>query len=252
LSEHVWKLTLEYDGTDFSGWQAQPGTRTVQVEMERALGILLHRELRIAGAGRTDAGVHAAGQVASFSAQETDLPLDDLFVHTKLNAILPPDIVVRRAERMSPGFHARFTAIRRHYVYRMFRGKTAIERRTALSVRGPIDVDLMRLAASRVPGTRDFASVGSPAEPGESTVCRLESLEVSEVGSFVILQVSANRFLRKMVRTLVGVLLEVARGRRPPEWIDEILEARNRSAAGAPLAARGLTLAGVDYPDPSL
>jgi tRNA pseudouridine38-40 synthase len=251
LSEHVWKLTLEYDGTDFSGWQAQPGVRTVQVEMERALGILLHRELRIAGAGRTDAGVHAEGQVASFLAHASDPSLEDLFVHTKLNAILPPDIVARRAERMPSGFNARFTAIRRHYVYRMYRGKTATLRRAALSVRGPIDVDLMKEAAQRFLGTRDFASIGSPPEPGESTVCRLETLDVSTLGSLVILQVSANRFLRKMVRTLVGVLLEVARGRRPPEWIDEVLAARNRSVAGAPLAARGLTLARVDYPDPS-
>ncbi|HET9888390.1 MAG TPA: tRNA pseudouridine(38-40) synthase TruA, partial [bacterium] len=203
MSDHVWKLTLEYDGTDFSGWQAQPGVRTVQVEMERALGILLHRELRIAGAGRTDAGVHAEGQVASFLAQASDPSLEDLLVYTKLNAILPPDIVVRRAERMDPGFHARFSAIRRHYVYRMYRGKTAIQRRAALSVRGPIDVDLMREAAQRFLGTRDFASIGSPPEPGDSTVCRLEALDVSTVGSLVILQVSANRFLRKMVRTLV-------------------------------------------------
>ena len=251
MSEHVWKLTLEYDGTDFSGWQAQPGVRTVQVEMERGLAILLRREMRIAGAGRTDAGVHAAGQVASFAAQSNDVSLDDALVHAKLNAILPADIVVRRVERMAPGFNARFTAIRRHYVYRLYRGKTAMERRTALSVRGPIDIDRMREAATRFPGTRDFASIGSPPEPGDSTVCRLETLEISAVGSFVILQVSANRFLRKMVRTLVGVLLEVARGRRPPEWIDEVLEARNRSAAGAPLAARGLTLVAVDYPDPS-
>ena len=251
MSEHVWKLTLEYDGTDFSGWQAQPGVRTVQVETERALAILLRRELRIQGAGRTDAGVHAAGQVASFPSHAADLLLDDLLVHTKLNAILPPDIVVRRVERVLPGFNARFTAIRRHYVYRFSLGKTAIERRTALSVRGPIDLDLLKRAAARLPGTRDFASVGSPPEPGDSTVCRLETLEVSAVGSFVILQVSANRFLRKMVRTLVGVLLEVARGRRPPEWIDEVLEAKDRSAAGAPLAARGLTLVAVDYPDPS-
>jgi tRNA pseudouridine38-40 synthase len=249
LSGHIWKLTIEYDGTDFSGWQAQPGVRTVQVELERALAILLKRELRVAGAGRTDAGVHAAGQVASFPALDADPPLDDGLVGSKLNAILSPDVVVRRVDRMPPGFNARFTAIRRHYAYRLYRGKTAIERRTALSIRGSIDVDLLARAAARVPGTRDFASIGSPPEPGESTVCRLETLEVSTVGSLVILEVSANRFLRKMVRTLVGVLLEVARGRRPPEWVDEVLEARRRSAAGAPAAARGLTLVAVDYPD---
>src|SRR4030095_13213726 len=114
------------------------------------------------------------------------------------------------------------------------------------SVRGPIDVDRMKEAAPRFLGTRDFASIGSPPEPGESTVCRLEVLDVTTLGSLVILQVSANRLLRKMVRTLVGVLLEVARGRRPPEWIDEVLAARNRSVAGAPLAARGLTLSHVE------
>ncbi len=254
MTPFVWKLTLEYDGTDFSGWQWQPGLRTVQSETERGLGILLRRPTRIAGAGRTDAGVHAAGQVATFPAVESDLSVDGLpFDHPdrlyRLNAILEADVAVVAAARMPPRFHARFSAVRRRYAYTMHRGKSPLAHRRALELRGPIDVDRLRDAAARLPGHRDFASLGSPTDPGEPTVCRLERVDVLDRGDHLILEVSANRFLRKMVRTLVGALLEVARGKRPPEWIDELLEGKDRRLAPAPVAARGLTLLGVDYSD---
>ncbi len=246
VSGFVWKLLLEYDGTEFSGWQWQTGLRTVQEELERALSIVMERPVRIAGAGRTDSGVHATGQVGSFPAAAGDLDLDTPDLLFKLNAILAHDVAVRSVDRMPPRFHARFAAIRRHYVYRLLRRKSPLERRSALRVRGPFDIELLRDAASRIPGRRDFASIGA-AEPGESTVCHLERLEVVDQGDLVILEVSANRFLRKMVRTLVGALLEVARGRRPPEWIDELLDAKDRRAGSPTVAARGLTLVGVDY-----
>jgi tRNA pseudouridine38-40 synthase len=249
VTDFVWKLVVEYDGTDFSGWQWQPGVRTVQEEMERALGIVTRRTVRVAGAGRTDAGVHATGQVATFPAAASDPELDSRDLLYMLNAILARDVAIRSVERMPPRFHARFSAIRRHYAYRLLRRKSPLEHRRAYFVRGPFDVDALREAARRVPGTRDFASVGSPTDPGETTICRLERLEVDDRGDLLILEVSANRFLRKMVRTLVGALLEVARGKRTPEWIDELLEAKDRRAAGAPIAARGLTFVGVDYPE---
>ncbi len=249
MTDFIWKLVVEYDGTEFSGWQWQPGVRTVQEEMERALGALLRRPVRVAGAGRTDTGVHATGQVASFVASLHDPDLDFPDLVYKLNAILAHDVSVRSVERMPPRFHARFSAIRRHYVYRLLRRKSPLERRSAFLPRGPVDLDLLREAAARLPGTRDFASVGTASDPGESTICRLERLDVVASGGGIILEVSANRFLRKMVRTLVGVLLEVARGRRPPEWIDELLNANDRRAATPPVPARGLTLVGVDYPE---
>jgi tRNA pseudouridine38-40 synthase len=249
VSAFVWKLLVEYDGTEYSGWQFQPGVRSVQEEMERALSILLRRPVRVAGAGRTDAGVHASGQVATFPAVEGDLDLAASDPFYRLNSILAHDVAVREVARMPPRFHARFSAIRRHYVYRLLRRKSPLERRRAYVIRGPFDLDLFRAAGARLPGERDFASLGAPTDPGTSTVCRLERLEIRAQGDLVILEVSANRFLRKMVRTLVGVLLEVARGRRPPEWIDELLAAKDRRAATAPVAARGLTLVGVDYPE---
>jgi tRNA pseudouridine38-40 synthase len=253
MPDFVWKLVVEYDGTEFSGWQWQPGVRTVQEEMERALAVLLRRPVRVAGAGRTDAGVHATGQVATFTGSQDDADLDYHETLYKLNAILAQDVAVRSVERMPPRFHARFSAIRRHYVYRLLRRKSPLDRRSAILPRGSVDLDLLRAAAARVPGKRDFASLGTAADPGEPTVCRLERLDVVASGGVLILEVSANRFLRKMVRTLVGALLEVARGKRPPEWIDELLSARDRRAAPPPVPARGLTLVGVDYPErPSL
>jgi tRNA pseudouridine38-40 synthase len=239
-----WKLVVEYDGTDFAGWQIQPGLRTVQGELARALSTVLREEIGVQGAGRTDAGVHALGQVASL-ASDADVA-GGLY---SVNCVLPEDVIVRSAEKMSDGFHARFDAVRRHYRYRLHRGPAALERRTCLRVHPLPDVRRMRAAASRILGDRDYASFASDAPEGESTVCRVERCDVLEDGRFVNVEVTANRFLRKMVPTLVGSLLEVGWGKRPPEWIDEILEARDRRVAGPVLAPRGLILTAVDYPD---
>lgn len=247
FTDPVWKLVVEYDGTDFSGWQWQPGYRTVQAELERGLSIYLRRPVRIAGAGRTDTGVHATGQVASFRKKEGDLDLATADLYA-LNSILPFDLAVRRVELLPPGFHARFSAIRRHYAYRLRRSKSPVDRRNSLRLRFPCDVGLFRAGASRLVGRHDFASFGAPTDPGEPTVCTLERVELVDAGDLLILEVSGNRFLRKMVRTLVGVLLEVARGRKPPEWVDELLAAKDRRVGGAPVAAQGLTLVAVDYP----
>ncbi len=238
-----WKLVLEYDGTDFSGWQVQPAARTVQDELNRAVSTVLREPIRTQGAGRTDAGVHALGQVASF-----ECDADVCAVLTKVNGVLPADVVVRSAEAAGERFHARFDAVRRHYRYRMHRGPSAVERRTSLWLKGELDVPAMREAARRVPGHRDFASFGT-AMDDDSTECRLDRLEIVENGRIVNVEVSANRFLRKMVRTLTGTLLEVGRGKRPPEWIDDVIEARDRRAAGLTVPPQGLFLMSVDYPE---
>jgi tRNA pseudouridine38-40 synthase len=240
----TWKLVLEYEGTDFSGWQVQPEARTVQGELNRALSTVLRREVRVQGAGRTDAGVHALGQVASLTAPE-----DLKRVLSSVNAVLPDDVVVRSAARVPESFHARRSAVRRHYRYRLHQGPTALERRTCLVLRHPPDLDGMARAASLLPGQRDFASFAVEPEPAESTECRLERVDVAADGSFLYVDVIANRFLRKMVRTLVGTLLEIGWGKRAPEWIDEVLESRDRSAAGPTVSPRGLVLLSVEYPD---
>jgi tRNA pseudouridine38-40 synthase len=241
-----WKLGVEYDGTEFAGWQIQPEARTVQAELDRALSTVLRREIRVQGAGRTDAGVHALGQVASFA---IDDGVDVARSVYGVNCVLPDDVVIRTAEVAPDGFHARFDAIRRHYRYRLHRGPVAVERRTCLVVHPLPDVEAMRRAAARVVGDRDFASFASSPEPGESTRCAVERCEVVSEGRFVNVEVTANRFLRKMVRTLVGTLLEVGWGKHPPEWIDDVLAARDRAAAGPVIAPTGLFLAAVDYPE---
>lgn len=238
-----WKVVLEYDGTDFAGWQIQPDARTVQGELARALGIVLREPVRVTGAGRTDAGVHALGQVASFSA-EADVAAS----LRSVNAVLPDDVVVREAVPVPDGFHARRDAVRRHYRYRLHPGPVALERRTCLVVRPWPDPGAMREAARHLLGARDFASLASSPEPGESTDCVVERVDIIEEASFLNVEVTANRFLRKMVRTIVGTLLEVGWGNRPPEWVSEVLAARDRRVAGPVIAPQGLFLVRVDYP----
>lgn len=241
-----WKLVVEYDGTDFAGWQVQPAARTVQGELKRALETVLRRELRITGAGRTDAGVHAAGQVVSFV---TDADVASSL--RSVNAVLPRDVVVRSAAPALPGFDARRHALRRHYRYRMHRGPTALERRFAWVLDHRVDVPAMADAAARLPGRRDFVSFASGIEPGEGTECMLERAVLMERGAFLEVEVTADRFLRKMVRTIVGTLLEVGRGARPPGWIDDVIAARDRRAAGPVVPPTGLTLVAVEYPEPA-
>lgn len=238
-----WKIVLEYDGTDFAGWQIQPDARTVQGELARALATVLREPVRVTGAGRTDAGVHALGQVASFRAEA-----DVASSLRSINAVLPDDVVVREARVVNARFHARRDAVRRHYRYRMHPGPVALERRTCLVVRPWPDVGAMREAARHLPGRRDFASFASSPEPDESTDCLLERVDIIEEDSFLNVEVTANRFLRKMVRTLVGTLLEVGWGNRPPEWIPEVIAARDRRVAGPVIAPQGLFLVRVDYP----
>jgi tRNA pseudouridine38-40 synthase len=238
-----WKLVVEYEGTDFAGWQIQPRERTVQGELERALSTVLRERVRVTGAGRTDAGVHALGQVASL---ESGANVADA-LHS-INGVLPGDVVVRSAEPAPPGFDARRDAVRRLYRYRLHRGPAALERRFCLEVRPFPDPALLREAARLLPGRRDFAAFASSKLPGESTDCHLERVDIIERDSLLNVEVAANRFLRKMVRTLVGTLLEVGQGKRPPEWVLEVLDSRERKAAGAVVAARGLFLVSIDYP----
>lgn len=239
-----WKLVVEYDGTEFAGWQVQPDARTVQGELKRALATVLREEVRVTGAGRTDAGVHAAGQVASL-ATAADLR----GALRSVNAVLPRDVVVRSAEPAPAGFDARRHAVRRHYRYRMHPGPTALHRRFAWVVDRHPDAAAMAAAAARLPGRRDFASFASGIEPDEGTECFLERIGVEPRGPFLDVDVTANRFLRKMVRTIVGTLLEVGRGARPPEWIDDVIASRDRRAAGPVVPPEGLCLVAVDYPN---
>jgi len=247
-------LTVAYDGRSFAGFARQPGLRTVQGALEDALRTALRREVETTGAGRTDAGVHALGQVVSFEAAGPDLPEGTLV--RSLNALSGDGIVVRGLRHARPGFSARFDAISREYRYRLAVGDIAplFLAPFAWRVRGHLDGDAMRAAALHLIGEHDFRSfcVAESAD-GHRTFRRVETVEVLEEEQLgeecTVVRVVGNAFLHSMVRTIVGTLVEVGAGRRDPVWVADALAACDRSAAGPTAPAHGLTLWSVEYPD---
>jgi len=244
------RITLAYDGTDYVGWQRQANGISIQGLIEDALRTLDGRDVPVAGAGRTDAGVHALGQVAAFTLAR-DLDADALV--RALNAHLPPAIRVFSAEEAPPGFHPRFGARQKTYRYQLWNADamSPFERAYAWHVPGPLDVEAMREAAQRLVGRHDFAAFqatgGSVStterEIFESAICHLPS-------AMLVYEVTGSGFLRHMVRIIVGSLVEVGRGRRPVEWMSEILASRDRTAAGPTAPPQGLFLLRVEYRDP--
>jgi len=241
-----YKLTLEYDGTDFHGWQVQPEIRTVQGELESALARLGGGPVRCEGAGRTDAGVHALGQVASFSLERT-WTAERLLA--ALNGLLPADLRAVAAEPALPAFHARHSARWKAYLYLIEERPVAtpIRRRYAHHVQRPLDLDAMRSAARWLLGIQDFASFCAGEDPGKPTVREMVSIELVRRDSVLRIRMVANGFLRAMARRVVGTLLEIGCGRLRPESSRSILLARDRAAAGATAPARGLFLERVVY-----
>ncbi len=245
------KLTLQYDGTDFSGWQAQPGRRTVQGVLAAAIARVLRAPAEgLTGAGRTDAGVHALGQVASFVTSRAAVAPSRLV--RALNGVLPEDVSVSSAEEVPAGFSARFSARAKWYRYRIWDAPApnALERRTSHHVhQGPLDEAAMRAAASVLVGTHDFRSFWREAIPSASAVRTVFSLDVSRAASILTLDVTGDGFLYAMVRAIAGTLVDVGRGKTSPADVDAILSARDRGAAGPTLPPRGLFLMRVDYDD---
>jgi len=242
------RLTLEYDGTGFEGWQRQPeGHRSVQATLEEGIARVTGAAVRVVGAGRTDAGVHAEGQVASASF-ETRLAPPALA--RALNAVLPADLAVVELASAPPGFHARYDARSKHYRYQVWNGASPspLRARRAAWVRRPLDLAAVRDAARELVGNHDFASfraVGSRVGTTVRTLLRLDVLGAP--GELVVFELEATGFLRHMARTLVGTLLEVGRGRRRCDSMASLLAARERAAAGPTAPARGLTLVRVQY-----
>jgi tRNA pseudouridine38-40 synthase len=242
------KLVLEYDGTRFHGWQEQPGSaRTVEGSLRAALRSLTGEAPLIAAAGRTDAGVHALGQAVSFRL-EKPFPVDRL--PAALNARLAPDAAARTAELVDDTFHARRSAQRRHYAYRIRQRvrKPAYERQYAWAVPEALELGAMRAAARRLVGTHDFRAFGRSPRAEAHTVRRIHELTVEpggRDGEWMTITVVADAFLYGMVRRIAGALVAVGRGRRPPEWIDDLLQGRAESPEPAP--PQGLTQLRVDY-----
>jgi tRNA pseudouridine38-40 synthase len=257
----VIRLVLAYDGTEFHGWARQTGVRTVQGVIEEALGRLLGEPPSLAVAGRTDAGVHAWGQVASFDAPEG---LDPERVQRAVNGMLAPEVVVRRANRVPDGFDARRSAIARAYVYRIDTGAVPnpFEARFVWHRPGVLSVRWMRRAARDLMGEHDFASFCRVPKASTSTVRRLRRLSVSQpLGSReferearphrIEIRAEADAFLHQMVRSLVGTLVAVGSGKLPPESMPSVLAAGSRAAAGPVAPANGLTLVRVSYGRPA-
>src|SRR5215471_12849427 len=247
------KLTIAYDGTDFHGWQIQSGKPTIQGEIVGILRRLTQENIAIHGAGRTDAGVHALGQVASFRTH-TALATGDL--QRALNALLPPAIRIVAVEETGPDFNARWSARAKTYRYRLYRGKVVPPMiwRYVLHYPFPLDEDKMRAAAARFTGSHDFAafaaSTGSEDDDKErSTVREVYSAELarSADNEELVFTVRGRSFLRYMVRKMVGTLLEVGRGRLEPQDVDRLFELRDRSKSGPTVPPQGLCMVSVEH-----
>ena len=243
-----YRFTLEYDGAGFAGWQAQAGgQRTVQDEFEAAIERVTGQRLRVAAAGRTDAGVHALGQVASARIQ-TELP--PAVLQRALNQAAPEDLAVAAAERAADDFHARYSAVGKRYRYRVWNAATRSPLRSARAhwVARKLDVPAMSKAAEAFVGHHDFAALQAAGSEVESTLRTLKRLEVEQESSGeLVFWAEADGFLRHMVRNLVGTLLEVGSGRRSIDSMTELLACGDRRRAGPTASAAGLTLMRVFY-----
>ena len=240
------KLVLEYEGTAYHGWQVQPGLPTVQGILQDTLARIAGAPVQVTGAGRTDAGVHALGQVASFTA---DLRLDTRTLRRALNASLPTDIVVCRAEEAPEDFDARRSARSKTYRYSILRRDypSAWFARHTLYVAAPIDADAMAEATRVVIGTHDFSAFRAGTCTATTPVRTVLDAVWRAEGDLLHFEITGNAFLQHMVRILVGTFLEVGRGRRAPAQIAEILAARDRRRAGKTVPPHGLCLVQVRY-----
>lgn len=246
------KLLIQYDGTDFRGWQTQEGSRTVQGELMRVLSLLDDREVKVHGSGRTDAGVHAEGQVASVQLQREITP-DKL--RNAINGNLDRDVRVLSAEAAPDEFHARYSAVSKTYVYRLVHGTvmSPFWARFAHQEARPIELEFMRDCASLFLGEHDWTAFSAAQSDADSRVRTVTQVDISEGWDerghchLIQLTVTANGFLRYMVRSIVGTLLAVGRGEIEAETVRRAIEEGNRNLAGATAPACGLTLLRVQY-----
>jgi tRNA pseudouridine38-40 synthase len=238
------KLIVEYEGTAYAGWQKQINARSIQGELENALAQILREQVTLIGAGRTDAGVHARGQVANF---KTGSPIERHSLVRSLNGILPDDIAVRSAEEVGADFHARFSAIRRRYSYTIARRPAVLERHMTWYLTYEMDQQLLDKGAELILGTHDFRSYCRAESKLDHYRCRIDESRWEQQADILRYRISADRFLHGMVRSLVGTMIDVARGYMPFADFEMLFELRDRTEAGMAAPARGLILEEVEY-----
>lgn len=240
------RLVVEYDGSAYHGFQIQVGQNTAQSELESALSVILKERVKVYGAGRTDAGVHATGQVVNF---HTDSSIDLQRLRRALNGVLPDDISVLHAKTEDPSFHARYSARSREYTYRISdrAARPAVHRFWIHHVRARLDAELMRTACATLVGQRDFAAFGCGLRPDENTIRTVMRAECRREGDLVEVVLEADGFLPQMVRSIVGTLIQVGIGKTSLTQFANIVDSCDRKAAGSTAPARGLCLTRVTY-----
>lgn len=232
------KLVIEYDGTDFFGWQIQPNKRTVQGEIENALKIIYKKRIKIEGAGRTDKGVHAYGMVASLNITDKISPLE---LKNAINGNVGPDILVKECVKVSDDFHARFSALSRIYKYQIYKGKSVFKRRYFLSIEEKINPILMKRAAKKIVGKKDFSNLSTK----DKGICDIKRIEIKKNRSEIYIIVEADHFLRRLVLGIVGLLLEVGKEHLKLEDVEKVISGEVRRTPVA--SPKGLILIKVLY-----
>ncbi len=245
-TSQIFKLLIEYDGTNYHGWQIQPVDSSIQHEIQKILKLITRQNIIITGSGRTDAGVHATGQVAHFTC-ETSIPPEKF--HDALNKMLPKDIVIRECTYTEPAFHARYSVKKKTYHYRILNSKIpiAINRDYVWHIVKPLNITSMQKAADFLIGEKDFKAfegVGSPRKSSVRTIYTAKLTKENEVISFIV---TGSGFLKFMVRNIVGTLVDVGLGKLTPDEFKKILSSRDRDTAGITAPPQGLFLRHVEY-----
>lgn len=242
-------ISLSYNGSPFCGWQAQPEGRSIQGELERALSLAFGEAVEVVGAGRTDAGVNARNYIAHFDLTAAELKEPKQSVR-KINAILPREIRVFDIFLVSPDAHARYDALSRTYKYFLHTEKDPFAHFSYLYT-FPLDMEAMNRAATHLLGAHDFASFEKTGSDNGTSLCTVTEARWERLdASHLVFTVTANRFLRNMVRAMVGTLLEIGRGKKDEAWIDDVLSARDRGSAGQSVPGEALFLDTITYPYP--
>ena len=240
------RLKIQYDGTDYSGWQIQPSDKTIEGEITVAIGQIFQREVKLIGASRTDAGVHARGQIANFN---IDRNVDVQTLRRGLNAILPHDISIQTAEEVNKDFHSRYNSKGKVYNYFIWNRdyKTPFYNRYSWHYHPPLDIAEMNRCALFLKGEKDFSSFRASGCDSSSPIRRIDLFTIKREDGFIKFVVEGSAFMKQMVRNIVGTLVQVGIGKMKPEQIIEILEARDRRTAGPTAPAQGLVLVSVKY-----